>query len=202
MNKRSKQRAEQIEAEARGSVREQDHERPSRPPTEVLPVVAANLTRLREKRGLSLAQLAERSGVSLGLIEALSSGGQEPNIKTLWSLANVLGVPFRALIEQDAQESAQGSSRKVLDSRDGARHSEVYEIKISAQAGEIAAARPQGAVENVLVTKGSAEIRAGALHYTLHEGESVSFRADQVRHYDSLGDAPATLYIVISEPAE
>jgi transcriptional regulator with XRE-family HTH domain len=197
MSKRPKQHVE-------GS--EQD--RPSRPPAEVLPVVARNLSRLRVKRGLSLDQLAERSGVSLSLLEALSRGEHEPNIKTLWSLANVLGVPFRALIADDpagdvSQDPApQVSSRRLLASRDGDRNSEVYEIKLSVQASETAEPRRKGATENVLVSHGSAEIRAGALHYTLHEGESISFRADQARHYGSLGDAAATLYVVISQPVD
>jgi transcriptional regulator with XRE-family HTH domain len=175
----------------------------------VLPHVARNLTRLRLERGFSTAQLAELSGVNSELLAALSAGRDEPNIKTLWSLANALGVPFRALISEDVgpeggahSSTPQVSSRKVLASRDGGRNSEVYEIKLAAQAGESSAARRRGAVENVLVTQGSAEVRAGALHYTLHEGESVSFRADQARHYESLGNAAATLYIFISQPVE
>ena len=200
MSKRPTERVEEFE--------EIESERSSRPPAEVSPVFAANLEHLREKRGLSLAQLADTSGLSLTQLEQLSSGKHEPNIKTLWSLANALGVPFRALIaeetrsESETLRSAQVSSRKVLASRDGGRNSEVYEIKLAARAGETAEARRAGAVENVLVTKGSAEVRAGALHYTLHEGESVSFRADQARHYGSLGEAAATLYIVISQPVE
>jgi transcriptional regulator with XRE-family HTH domain len=192
--------------EARTEAGELDHERPSRPPAEVLPVVAANLTRLRVQKGLSIAELSALSHVSPTLLEALSSGKQEPNIKTLWSLANALGVPFRALIAEqsagDAGSTPNVSSRRVLASRDGGRDSEVYEIKLGAKASESAAARRKGAVENLLVTHGSAEVRAGALHYTLHEGESVSFRADQARHYQSLGDASATLYIVISQPVD
>jgi transcriptional regulator with XRE-family HTH domain len=192
--------------DARDTTRAEERDRPSRPPAEVLPVVAANLTRLRVQKGLSIAELSAQSRVSPALLEALSNGKQEPNIKTLWSLANALGVPFRALIAEQGAGDAGGapnvSSRKVLASRDGGRDSEVYEIKLGAKASESAEARRKGAVENVLVTHGSAEVRAGALHYTLHEGESVSFRADQARHYQSLGDASATLYIVISQPVD
>lgn len=200
MSKRPRERVEELA--------EIENERPARPPAGVLPVFAANLKHLREKRGLSLVQLADSSGLSLSQLEQLSHGKHEPNIKTLWSLANALGVPFRALIAEEPRSESetipapQVSSRKLLASRDGARNSEVYEIKLAARAGETSEARRPGAVENVLVTHGSAAIRAGALHYTLHEGESVSFRADQTRHYSSLGDAAATLYIVISQPVD
>jgi transcriptional regulator with XRE-family HTH domain len=206
MSKPTKQR-DLSAIDAPAAAHEPTPERRSRPPAEVLPVVAANLTRLRLKRGLSLAELAAQSGVDPALLEALSSGTEEPNIKTLWSLANVLGVPFRALIADQADaadlaEAPQVSSRRVLASRDGSRDSEVYEIKLAAKASETSAARRKGALENVLVTQGSAEVRAGAAHHVLNEGESVSFRADQARHYQSLGDAPATLYIVISQPVD
>ena len=184
------------------------HANDSSESSHVLPVLARNLTRLRLQKGFSLEKLAELSGVDDASLEALSAGKHEPNIKTLWSLANALDVPFRALIAEAPAETnesgaaAQVHSRRVLASRDGARNSEVYEIKLAANAEETVAPRRSGAVENVLVTQGSAEVRAGALHYQLHEGESVSLRADQARHYQSSGGAAATLYVVISQPAD
>lgn len=60
---------------------------------------------LRESRGLTQVELAERSGVSRGTICALESG-QEKTVttSTLLKLASVLGVSFDALFyTQDAQ---------------------------------------------------------------------------------------------------
>ena len=61
MSKRPRERVEQLE--------EIEGDRPSRPPADVLPLFAANLEHLREKRGLSLAQLAERWDLVVGGME-------------------------------------------------------------------------------------------------------------------------------------
>lgn len=194
MNKRTKSREVSASSPASAS------------PTQVPPVIAENLRRLRTQRQLTPAELAARSGLSPTELAAIEAGDREPSIKTVWSLANALGVPFRTLITKgaDGEVPAQprATTRRVLTSHEDGRDSEVFELKLPPSVEETVSARRAGAVENVLVTEGSAEIQAGALHYTLHTGESVSLRADHARHYRSLGEANATLYIIVSQPAE
>ena len=177
---------------------------------QVPPVVAANVRRLRLQKAYSLEQLALASGVERNTLELLEAGSHEPSIKTLWSLATALSVPFSALIAADSEKSqarrdstppSGAKSRKVLGARGGSGQSEVYELKLSAHATETAAARSAGAQENVLVTSGSAAIDVGGLRYTLQTGEAVIFAADAVRSYTNLGAAEATLYVVVSQPA-
>jgi transcriptional regulator with XRE-family HTH domain len=170
------------------------------------PAVAGNINRLRTDKGLSLLQLAQQSGIALESLTEVEAGTQEPTIKTLWSLANALGVPFSALIANTRPSSVppapHARSREAVASKDGARRAEVYEIELPPHGAEIGAARVQGALENALVTAGSAEIIVGDRRYQLATGESASFAADVQRRYISPDAAGATLYLTISEPEE
>lgn len=180
----------------------------SQPEAQVPSVVAANVRRIRLHKGQSLEQLARTSGVARSTLEQLEAGSHEPTIKTLWSLATALSVPFSALIapetasnelrKRDSVPPPGASARKVIGARDE-RDQGVYELKLSAHATETASPRTAGAQENVLVTQGSATIEAGGTRYTLATGESVIFPADTVRSYSSLGDSDATLYVVVSQ---
>lgn len=173
---------------------------------EIAPPVAGNLARLRAERALSLEQLSATSGVPRHTLSALEAGREEPTIKTLWSLANALGVPFSALITNDRPSSppppARASARKLLDSEQAERSSEIYEIKLAARATERALPRSEGALENALVTSGYAEIEVNGTIHRLSAGESVSFPADVERRYFNPTSESATLHLVISEVVE
>ena len=55
---------------------------------------------LRTRAGLSLRQLAERSGVDFSTIHRIEKGDESPRFATLEKLAKALGVSVRDLIEK------------------------------------------------------------------------------------------------------
>ena len=62
-----------------------------------------NLKRIREKTGLSQSGLAEKSGVSVRMIQYYEQGAKDINkaaVVTVVKLANALGVDVRDLIEK------------------------------------------------------------------------------------------------------
>lgn len=64
--------------------------------------VGAKLKRLRERLGLSQKELAERAGVSYGLIGQIESGRTQSSVTTLSLLANALGVsPCYFLMDEE-----------------------------------------------------------------------------------------------------
>ncbi|HEX6242296.1 MAG TPA: XRE family transcriptional regulator [Polyangiales bacterium] len=178
---------------------------PTQTKSAALPPVAINLAKLRAERALGLDQLAAKSGIPRQTLRALESGSEEATIKTLWSLANALGVPFSALITSERPSSpppAARAARKVVATKDAVRSSEVYEIKLAAHASERALPRSEGALENALLASGYAEIEVNGTIHRLNAGESVSFEADVERRYFNPTSEPATLYLAISEVAE
>lgn len=70
-------------------------------PGEPLQSVAANLRRLRTKRGLSLERLAQRSGASRAMLSQIELERSAPTVTSLWKVAQALDVTFSALIAEE-----------------------------------------------------------------------------------------------------
>jgi transcriptional regulator with XRE-family HTH domain/predicted Fe-Mo cluster-binding NifX family protein len=71
-------------------------------PAEVL--VGRKLRELRNKRGLSLRALAERSGLNFNTLSLVENGKSSPSVGTLQQLALALEVPISTFFESDPVE--------------------------------------------------------------------------------------------------
>lgn len=69
---------------------------------------AAILTELRAKAGMTQAELAEASGVSLGSVRNLEQGIRQPSWEMVQKLASALGVSFDELAEPKAKPKKKG----------------------------------------------------------------------------------------------
>ncbi|WP_461112976.1 helix-turn-helix domain-containing protein [Streptomyces chlorus] len=58
-----------------------------------------HLRRLREAQGLTLEELAERSGMSFRGVVYIEHGNRNPSLTTLLNLARGLQIPPSALLE-------------------------------------------------------------------------------------------------------
>ena len=58
------------------------------------------LRQMREKKGLSLRELADRAGVNWTAINRIELGKATPRFTTLEKLAKALGISVRDLIEK------------------------------------------------------------------------------------------------------
>lgn len=65
-----------------------------------VPKVGGKIRQLRMKQKLSLADLAERSGVSAGLLSQIERDLANPSLKTLTRIRHALGVPLSALFDE------------------------------------------------------------------------------------------------------
>jgi transcriptional regulator with XRE-family HTH domain len=61
-------------------------------------LVGSNVKRIRQEKGLTQEQLAERSGFSQQYISGLERGRRNPTIVTIYELATVLGVSHIELV--------------------------------------------------------------------------------------------------------
>lgn len=57
------------------------------------PLVGAQIRRRRRQRGLTLAQVAERSGLNVGYLSQVENDKASPSLETLAALADALDVP-------------------------------------------------------------------------------------------------------------
>lgn len=99
-------------------------------------------TRLREERhrlSLTLQDVADRSGLSLGMISKIENSQTSPSLRTLARLSQALEVPvttfFRGLEEErDASHVRAGEGIELV--RQGTRHGHRYELLAAAKGGQ------------------------------------------------------------------
>jgi transcriptional regulator with XRE-family HTH domain len=215
-------------ARARSTQPREDAHVDARPPREravhegdradLAPVVGANLRRLRLRRGLSLEKLSQRSGVSRAMLGQIELGQSAPTINVLWKIARALDVTFATLIQ--AREGGgtavlRRDGSKVLTSHggtfssralfpfDGPRRAELYELRLTAGATELADAHAPGTAENLVVTAGQVEIalyRPTGLEerHRLDTGDAIVFEADVPHAYVNVGGEESVMYLVMT----
>ncbi|MDF3288080.1 helix-turn-helix domain-containing protein [Streptomyces silvisoli] len=66
--------------------------------TDVLAAVGPRLRELRRQHSMTLADLAEATGISESTLSRLESGGRRPNLELLLPLARAYGVPLDELV--------------------------------------------------------------------------------------------------------
>jgi transcriptional regulator with XRE-family HTH domain len=182
-------------------------------PTDLAPVVGANLRRLRVKRALSLEKLSRLSGVSRAMLGQIELGQSAPTINVLWKISTALGVPFSGLIGQRQAGGVvvlRGENAKTLTSHDGSfrsralfpfdepRRVEFYELRLRGRGEEHADAHAPGTVENLVVSKGAVEIEVEGTRQVLAQGDAIVFEADAPHVYRNSGDEEAVLYLVMT----
>jgi transcriptional regulator with XRE-family HTH domain len=199
-------------------------------PSDLAPVVGANLRRLRLRRGLSLEKLSQRSGVSRAMLGQVELGQSAPTINVLWKIARALDVTFATLMrarEAGGTSVLKKSDAKILTSHsgtfssralfpfDGPRRAEFYELRLAVDATEDAEAHAPGTVENLVVCEGHIEIRierpgtepgAERIHAETHRleaGDAIVFEADVPHSYINVGGTDCRMYLVMTyaEPA-
>ncbi len=153
------------------------------------------LRTLREQRELTLANLSEASGVSVGVISKLERNQQSAELDTLYRLARAFGLSATDLLAMAESPLAHRATEKPHRAGDF-KFRQVKYANIVALLG----AAPKGAkvsrpeihhddTELCWVTTG--RIRLALPHETveLGAGESIQFDAIQQHTYEALADS-------------
>ncbi|MET0340511.1 MAG: helix-turn-helix domain-containing protein [Polyangiales bacterium] len=171
------------------------------------------LKRLRKARGLSLDQLAQRSGVSRAALSQIEGARTNPTLSVLWKIATGLEIPFQELLELPESEGAKllrGGDAVVLRSADGRVESrlvspsgsspalETYELKIAPKGVLKSEPHGRGTTETVYVLKGALRVRIAEAEYDLAAGDSLFFRADGPHEYENRGTSETRLLDIIA----
>ena len=173
--------------------------------------IARTLRREREAASLSVSGLARRAGISKATVSQLESGAGNPSVETLWALGVALGVPFAALVDQQANAptliraddlagipsgAAAYSATLLSASPPGARR-DIYLIQ--AEPGDPRRSEPHhpGTVEHVVLISGQAHIGPTGDTELLNPGDYLSYAGDVAHIFDAT--APGTSAVLISE---
>jgi transcriptional regulator with XRE-family HTH domain len=174
--------------------------------------ISANLKEAREKRGLSLDQLSELTGVSKSMLRQIEMGKSSPTISTIWKIANGLHISFTALLRKpEIQAEVKSFKAGPILTAEGTKyrlyplipfdphHSfETYYFEIDP--GTTYSGEPhQGEIyEYVFVTKGILEIAVGDKLFALRENEFLKFEANHPHSYKCISEIMATAIMQLS----
>jgi transcriptional regulator with XRE-family HTH domain len=153
------------------------------------------LRRLREQHEMTLAQLSERSGVSVAVISKLERNQQTAELDTLYRLARTFGLSTTDLLALTESPLAHRTDESKY--RSGSfRFRQIKYANVVALLG----AAPAGAhvsrpeihhddTEVCWVTEGKLRLRLPHEDCVLGAGESIQFDAIQQHTYEALEDA-------------
>lgn len=171
--------------------------------------IAVSLRTLRQRQGLSTAQLAERSGVARATLTKIEAGLGNPTIDTLYALADALGAALGDLISEPSARvevirAAEGIrvrgavTARLLDRIHGRTLAELYEVTFATRARR-AGPHPAGVVESLILTGGRLRVGPVEQPVELSAGDFVRFPGDVPHLYQAIG-APARGILVMSHP--
>lgn len=170
-------------------------------PLDPVACIAQNLQQERLIRELTLAGLAESSGIPSEQLAALESGTARPTIDAVWRLARVLDVPFGQLVRQPERDAAilqdDGVGIRLIDRQSGTRIVETYLMTLQPHATRLAHAHGAAIQEHVTVLRGALIVGPSAQPTLLAAGQSVEFSTGTDHVYRSVDQPTAAMVTVV-----
>ena len=180
-------------------------------------MIGARVKALRESSGLSLRDLAARSGVSAPMLSQVERGETSPTLSLAARIAAGLELRLSQLLRLDEQGSVTIVKATQRQSGGNARRGHRFEVLTSSQPGQRAelsrhTLAPGGATgaaddppmhepgsrETALVQEGSLVLVCDGQRHRLAAGDCVTFDADLPHHFENPTDEPAAFLAVVS----
>lgn len=174
----------------------------------------------RKAKKITVADLSETTGLSVGMLSKIENGNTSPSLTTLQALANALSVPitsfFHGFEEQRVAVHTKAGDGVELE-REGTRANhqynllghigantsgvivEPYLITLTAES-DIFPTFQHGGIETIYMLDGEVDYRHGNTVYPLKPGDTLFFDADAPHGPEVLVQLPARYLSVISYP--
>jgi len=187
-------------------------------------IIGDKIKSLRELKQLTLADVAERSGLAAAQIERIESNDELPSLAPLIKIARVLGVRLGTFLDDQQELGPVVARGKDLSASSGisfsnnartehknmlyhalsqdksGRHMEPFLIDIEpADKAGFAFSTHEGE-EFIYVLGGVVEINYGKNTYILEEGDSIYYDSIVAHHVHAAGDSQARILGVVYTP--
>lgn len=175
---------------------------------DVLAAVGPRLRELRRRRGITLAHLAERTGISESTLSRLESGGRKPTLELLLPLAHAHGVPLDELVGAPQTGDPRvhlkpvtrgGMTYVPLTRRPGGLHA--HKLVIAPSAGEPEPRTHEG-YEWVYVLNGRLRLHLGGNVLIMTPGEVAEFDTHLPHWLGPADDQPVELLVIFGKQGE
>jgi transcriptional regulator with XRE-family HTH domain len=179
-------------------------------------VIAKRVREYRTQLGLTVEQLADRSGISKGMLSKIENAQASPSLGTLVKLASAIAVPLTSLFrgleeEHDALLVRAGQGVEIV--RKGTRVGHRYFL-LGAMRGAHKVMEPMlvhldedsevfplfqhPGIEFIYMLRGVIEYGFGADRYELRPGDTLQFEGEVVHGPTNLIELPITFLSVIA----
>lgn len=178
--------------------------------------VGETLRLRRQMRGLSLKQVAEPAGISVGMLSQVERGLAAPSIRTLRAICAAMDMPVNWLFHRDGGQEDQAAeyivprgARRSLTYHDGALVKELltpdtqpkiqmlrFLLQPGASSGEPYSDAEGGKCG--LVLSGTLGLELNGTEFAVREGDSFAFPATTLVRFWAIGDAPCEVIWVVA----
>ncbi|HET8756375.1 MAG TPA: XRE family transcriptional regulator [Solirubrobacteraceae bacterium] len=175
--------------------------------------IGAKVARARADRGWSLAQLAQRAGLSPGAVHKIEKSGMTPTIASLMKVAAALGKSVSYFVDEPSEPdvnvirgdqrakvytSKQGLELRNLSGRDGGFAVAGAEAAIEPRADSGPVAMNHPGEELVIMLEGRMEFDVDGITHAVGEGDSIHFRSVRPHSWRNPTDEPArAIWLVV-----
>src|SRR5882672_9550921 len=169
---------------------------------------------LRLRRGLTVQQLAEATGLSKGFVSQVENGRTSPSLSTLQDLAKSLETSVAYLVVEEDQVpyvvrrnerpnmSVNGSASRVeVMSAQPRRNLELLQCELPAGVAMSDKRHFHHGEEVVLCVEGRISLTCGEHVVLLDAGDSCHFDGRVPHAIENAGDVPARLFIALTPAA-
>lgn len=169
---------------------------------------------LRHERGLSLKQLAQLTGVSIGLISQVERNQIDPSLDTLRKLAKALDValfnlfaqpddPGVAVIPRDRRPKLISAPGAVAYTRisPGFGRIEMLEGILEPGAASSLTLWEHNSEECAVVMEGALTVEFDHEAYEIHAGDSIYFDSNRAHRYVNPHDVRCVYIVAVTPPS-
>ena len=169
--------------------------------------LGAKVAKARAERGWSLAQLAERAGLSPAAVHKVEKSGMTPTIASLMKIASALGKSVGYFVDEadpvrpvtvirrgertPLYTSKEGLTLENISGRYGPFWVAGAEARVEPGADSGPDPMSHPGEELVLVTQGRLTFTIDDVPYELREGDSIHFRTVRPHSWANSGGRPA-----------
>lgn len=174
----------------------------------------------RRQKGITVADLAELTGLSIGMLSKIENGNTSPSLTTLQALSHALSAPLTAFFRgfEEHREAVhtpagQGVETERAGTRAGHQYNllghigsnasgvmvEPYLITLTHES-DIFPAFQHGGIETIYMLEGELQYRHHDTLYHLKPGDTLFFDADAPHGPEVLEKLPARYLSIIAYP--
>nr|WP_197643923.1 XRE family transcriptional regulator [Tabrizicola soli] len=178
--------------------------------------VGETLRLRRQMRGMSLKQVAEPAGISVGMLSQVERGLVAPSIKTLRAICAAMDMPVNWLFHRDGENGGQAAefvvpanARRSLTYLDGALTKELltpdtqpqiqmlrFVMKPGATSGEPYSNAEGGKCG--LVVAGTLGLELNGVEMQINTGDSFAFPASSLVRFWTIGEETCEVIWVVA----